>query len=70
MVNVATTCELTRRWSLIARIDNLLDRHFQNPVGFSSRASASTGDQGDAGNDRPGQPPKLSGERGGMLASP
>ena len=33
-VNVATTYELTKRLALIARIDNLLDRHFQNPVGF------------------------------------
>jgi vitamin B12 transporter len=33
-VNVATTYELTKRWALIARINNLLDRHFQNPVGF------------------------------------
>jgi vitamin B12 transporter len=33
-VNVATTYELTKRLALIARIDNLLDRHYQNPVGF------------------------------------
>ena len=33
-VNLATTYELTQRLALIARIDNLLDRHYQNPVGF------------------------------------
>jgi vitamin B12 transporter len=33
-VDLATTYELTQRLALIARIDNLLDRHYQNPVGF------------------------------------
>ena len=33
-VDLATTYDLTKRLALIARIDNLLDRHFQNPVGF------------------------------------
>ena len=33
-VDLATTYELTQRLALFARIDNLLDRHYQNPVGF------------------------------------
>jgi vitamin B12 transporter len=33
-VNIATTYKLGTRWTLFARINNLLDRHYQNPVGF------------------------------------
>jgi vitamin B12 transporter len=34
MVNLATTCDLTQHLALFGRIDNLFDRHYQNPVGF------------------------------------
>ena len=33
-VNLATTYNLGDRWALFARINNLLDRHYENPVGF------------------------------------
>ncbi len=33
-VNVAANFALLARWSLFARIDNLFDRHYQEPVGF------------------------------------
>ncbi|MGC1457062.1 MAG: TonB-dependent receptor [Steroidobacteraceae bacterium] len=33
-VNVAATFALFARWTLIARVDNLFDRHYQEPVGF------------------------------------
>jgi vitamin B12 transporter len=33
-VNIATSYDLNARVVLFARIDNLLDRHYQNPVGF------------------------------------
>ena len=34
VVNFATTYELSGRWSVYGRIDNLLDRHYENPFGF------------------------------------
>jgi vitamin B12 transporter len=33
-VNVAANFALSARWTLFARIDNLFDRHYQDPVGF------------------------------------
>ncbi len=33
-VNVAAAWDLGRSWALFGRIDNLLDRRYQNPVGF------------------------------------
>ena len=33
-VNVAASIAVTPRWSLFGRIDNLFDRHYQDPVGF------------------------------------
>jgi len=33
-VNVAASYDLTGQWSLYGRVNNLLDRHYQNPVGF------------------------------------
>lgn len=33
-VNLAVTYDLTRHLALFGRIDNLLDRHYENPVGF------------------------------------
>jgi vitamin B12 transporter len=33
-VNLATSYDLTPRVALFARIDNLLDRHYENPLGF------------------------------------
>jgi vitamin B12 transporter len=33
-VNLATTYDLGPRWALFARISNLFDRHYENPVGF------------------------------------
>ena len=33
-VNLATTYDLTQHLALFGRIDNLFDRHFENPVGF------------------------------------
>jgi vitamin B12 transporter len=33
-VDLAAGYELTRNWSLTARIDNLFNRHYENPVGF------------------------------------
>jgi len=33
-VNVATSYDLTRHLTLFGRINNLLDRHYENPVGF------------------------------------
>ena len=33
-VNLATKYDLTPRLALHGRIDNLFDRHYQNPVGF------------------------------------
>jgi len=33
-VNLAATCDLSPRLALFGRLDNLLDRHYQNPTGF------------------------------------
>jgi vitamin B12 transporter len=33
-VNVAANYALSTRWTLFARVDNLFDRHYQDPVGF------------------------------------
>jgi vitamin B12 transporter len=33
-VNLASSFDITNKLSVFARIDNLFDRHFQNPVGF------------------------------------
>ena len=33
-VNLASSYELSRTFTLFGRIDNLFDRHYQNPVGF------------------------------------
>jgi vitamin B12 transporter len=33
-VDLAAGYDLTRNWSLTARIDNLFNRHYENPVGF------------------------------------
>jgi vitamin B12 transporter len=33
-VNLATSYDLTPRVALFARVDNLLDRHYENPIGF------------------------------------
>jgi vitamin B12 transporter len=33
-VNLAASLALSRQWAVFARIDNLLDRHYENPVGF------------------------------------
>jgi vitamin B12 transporter len=33
-VNLATSYDLTKNLALFARIDNLFDRHYENPVGF------------------------------------
>jgi vitamin B12 transporter len=33
-VNVAANFALSARWTLFARVDNLFDRHYQDPVGF------------------------------------
>jgi vitamin B12 transporter len=33
-VNLATNYDLTPRFALFGRIDNLLDRHYENPLGF------------------------------------
>jgi vitamin B12 transporter len=33
-VNVAANFALSARWTLFGRVDNLLDRHYQDPVGF------------------------------------
>jgi vitamin B12 transporter len=33
-VNLATNFDITRKLSVFARIDNLFDRHYQNPVGY------------------------------------
>jgi vitamin B12 transporter len=33
-VNLATSYDLTPRVALFARVDNLLDRHYENPLGF------------------------------------
>jgi vitamin B12 transporter len=33
-VNVATSYDLTGRWTLFGRINNLFDRHYENPTGF------------------------------------
>ena len=33
-VNLATTYDLTQHLALFGRIDNLFDRHFENPIGF------------------------------------
>jgi vitamin B12 transporter len=33
-VNLASSYDLTRHLALFARIDNLFDRHYENPVGF------------------------------------
>jgi vitamin B12 transporter len=33
-VNLATSYDLTPRMTLFARVDNLLDRHYENPLGF------------------------------------
>ena len=32
--NLAASFDLSRQWALFGRIDNLLDRHYENPVGF------------------------------------
>jgi len=33
-VNIATTYDLGPHWALFARVNNLFDRHYENPVGF------------------------------------
>jgi vitamin B12 transporter len=33
-VNLAASFDLSRQWAVFGRIDNLLDRHYENPVGF------------------------------------
>jgi vitamin B12 transporter len=33
-VDVATSYDLTGRWTLFGRINNLFDRHYENPTGF------------------------------------
>jgi len=33
-VNLATTYDFGERWALFARVSNLFDRHYENPVGF------------------------------------
>jgi vitamin B12 transporter len=33
-VDLAASYELTRNWALTGRVDNLLNRHYENPVGF------------------------------------
>jgi vitamin B12 transporter len=33
-VNLAASLDLGRQWAVFGRIDNLLDRHYENPVGF------------------------------------
>ena len=33
-VNLATTYDLTQHLALFGRVDNLFDRHFENPIGF------------------------------------
>ncbi len=33
-VNLAASFEVSRQWAVFGRIDNLLDRHYENPVGF------------------------------------
>jgi vitamin B12 transporter len=33
-VNLATSYDLTPRFALFGRIDNLFDRHYENPIGF------------------------------------
>ena len=34
IVNLAASFDINRHCSVFGRIDNLFDRHFQNPVGF------------------------------------
>jgi vitamin B12 transporter len=34
VVNLATSYQVTERLGVLARIDNLFDRHYENPVGF------------------------------------
>ena len=34
IVDIAAGYDLTPHWSLTARVDNLFDRHYENPVGF------------------------------------
>jgi vitamin B12 transporter len=33
-VNLAASFDLSRQWAVFGRIDNILDRHYENPVGF------------------------------------
>jgi vitamin B12 transporter len=33
-VNLASNYDINSTWSVFARIDNLFDRHYQNPIGF------------------------------------
>jgi vitamin B12 transporter len=33
-VNIAGNYDLTKQWSVYARVNNLLDRHYEDPVGF------------------------------------
>ncbi len=33
-VNLAASLDVSRQWAVFGRIDNLLDRHYENPVGF------------------------------------
>ena len=33
-VNLAASFDVGRRWTVLGRIDNLFDRHYENPVGF------------------------------------
>jgi vitamin B12 transporter len=33
-VNLAASFDVSRQWAVFGRIDNLLDRHYENPVGF------------------------------------
>jgi len=33
-VNVAASYDLSRHFALFGRVDNLFDRHYENPVGF------------------------------------
>jgi vitamin B12 transporter len=33
-VNLAASFDLSQQFAVFGRIDNLLDRHYQNPVGF------------------------------------
>jgi vitamin B12 transporter len=34
VVNLASSYDLNRHFTLFARVDNLFDRHYQNPIGF------------------------------------